>query len=234
MAPLHEGMEFESIDQARKYYEEYGRKEGFWIKIRTSTKSKPRSDLVTRVRWTQGANKFRVNDSKGLSTDEVQDEALRLSHMCRVATQWACQLAKSEKGYKHYMDVLRKMEEFVDDVENDFENDVENDVILPVEDENLVQDKNLDPKSSQVFLLDPNVSQEDKGGSKVSSTKRIKSGIELSQQKKKRQCKTCLGYGHDSRTCPKNSKKRKKEASPQVGLFLLVIVLATLDNVSGN
>ncbi|KAF6169631.1 hypothetical protein GIB67_004023, partial [Kingdonia uniflora] len=51
MTPPHEGMEFESIDQAREYYEEYGRKEGFRIKIRTSTKSKPRSDLVTRVRF---------------------------------------------------------------------------------------------------------------------------------------------------------------------------------------
>ncbi|KAF6134737.1 hypothetical protein GIB67_002138 [Kingdonia uniflora] len=50
MMPPHEGMEFESIDQARKYNEEYERKEGFWIKIRTSTKSKPRSDLVTRIR----------------------------------------------------------------------------------------------------------------------------------------------------------------------------------------
>ena len=43
------GMSFETIEEARKYYEDYGRQNGFWIRTRTSSKGQNRSDDVTSV-----------------------------------------------------------------------------------------------------------------------------------------------------------------------------------------
>ncbi|KAG5540932.1 hypothetical protein RHGRI_020979 [Rhododendron griersonianum] len=44
-APLS-GMSFETIEEARKYYEDYGRQNGFWIRTRTSCKGQNRSNEV--------------------------------------------------------------------------------------------------------------------------------------------------------------------------------------------
>ncbi|KAH7863937.1 hypothetical protein Vadar_023830 [Vaccinium darrowii] len=43
------GMSFETIEEARKYYEDYGRQNGFWIRTRTSSKGKNRSNDVTSM-----------------------------------------------------------------------------------------------------------------------------------------------------------------------------------------
>ncbi|KAF7149366.1 hypothetical protein RHSIM_Rhsim03G0133600 [Rhododendron simsii] len=40
---------FATIDEARKYYEDYGRQNGFWIRIRTSSKGQNRSNEVTSM-----------------------------------------------------------------------------------------------------------------------------------------------------------------------------------------
>ncbi|XP_058189603.1 protein FAR1-RELATED SEQUENCE 5-like [Rhododendron vialii] len=43
------GIFFETIEEARKYYEEYGRQNGFWIRTRTSCKGRSRSNEVTSM-----------------------------------------------------------------------------------------------------------------------------------------------------------------------------------------
>ncbi|KAH7857091.1 hypothetical protein Vadar_008929 [Vaccinium darrowii] len=43
------GMSFETIEEARKYYEEYGWQNGFWIRTRTSSKGRNRSDEVSSM-----------------------------------------------------------------------------------------------------------------------------------------------------------------------------------------
>ncbi|KAF7139583.1 hypothetical protein RHSIM_Rhsim07G0153800 [Rhododendron simsii] len=42
-------MSFATIDEARKYYEDYGRQNGFWIRTRTSSKGQNRSNEVTSM-----------------------------------------------------------------------------------------------------------------------------------------------------------------------------------------
>ncbi|KAK1584635.1 hypothetical protein Q3G72_034715 [Acer saccharum] len=69
--------------------------------------------------------------------------------------------------------------------------------------------------SSQSLLMDPNVSQTKGRKKDVNNSKRIKSGIELSLNKKKRQCKLCEKYGHDKRNCPLNPERRKLESASQ-------------------
>ncbi|CAB4272290.1 unnamed protein product [Prunus armeniaca] len=41
------GMVFDTMEEARNYYEEYGRQEGFWIRTRSSSKTRRRLDEVT-------------------------------------------------------------------------------------------------------------------------------------------------------------------------------------------
>ncbi|VVA37257.1 PREDICTED: FAR1-RELATED SEQUENCE, partial [Prunus dulcis] len=41
------GMVFETMEEARNYYEEYGRQEGFWIRTRSSSKTRRHLDMVT-------------------------------------------------------------------------------------------------------------------------------------------------------------------------------------------
>ncbi|KAH7866383.1 hypothetical protein Vadar_019695 [Vaccinium darrowii] len=47
-APSNE-MSFETMDEARKYYEDYGRQKGFWIRTRTSSKGRNRSSAVSSM-----------------------------------------------------------------------------------------------------------------------------------------------------------------------------------------
>ncbi|KAG5534068.1 hypothetical protein RHGRI_022265 [Rhododendron griersonianum] len=44
-------MSFESIEQARKCYEDYGKQNGFWIRTRTSCKGQNRSNEVTGMQF---------------------------------------------------------------------------------------------------------------------------------------------------------------------------------------
>ncbi|KAG5553405.1 hypothetical protein RHGRI_011326 [Rhododendron griersonianum] len=43
------GMYFETIEEARNYYERYGQENGFWIRTRASSKGRNRSNEVTKV-----------------------------------------------------------------------------------------------------------------------------------------------------------------------------------------
>ncbi|KAF7152910.1 hypothetical protein RHSIM_Rhsim01G0112800 [Rhododendron simsii] len=43
------GMSFETIEEAQKYYEDYGIQNGFWIRTRTSCKGSNRSNEVTSM-----------------------------------------------------------------------------------------------------------------------------------------------------------------------------------------
>ena len=43
------GMSFETIEEARKYYEDYGRQNSFWIRTWTSSKGQNQSNDVTSV-----------------------------------------------------------------------------------------------------------------------------------------------------------------------------------------
>ncbi|KAL6201202.1 hypothetical protein ACLB2K_024917 [Fragaria x ananassa] len=45
------GMLFETVDEAIKYYEEYGRQEGFWILTQSSRRTRSRSDEVTSCQF---------------------------------------------------------------------------------------------------------------------------------------------------------------------------------------
>ena len=46
------GMLFETLEQARNYYEDYGRQEGFWIRTRSSSKSRVCCNEVTSGQFT--------------------------------------------------------------------------------------------------------------------------------------------------------------------------------------
>ncbi|KAF7127006.1 hypothetical protein RHSIM_Rhsim11G0039600 [Rhododendron simsii] len=43
------GMYFETIEEARNYYERYGQENGFWIRTRASSKGRNRSNEITKV-----------------------------------------------------------------------------------------------------------------------------------------------------------------------------------------
>ncbi|KAG5553611.1 hypothetical protein RHGRI_011490 [Rhododendron griersonianum] len=64
--------------------------------------------------------------------------------------------------------------------------------------------------SSQILLLDPNISickgrkKYVKGKAASTQSERLKSGIEMSLNKKKRKCHMYFQFGHDKRTCPSN------------------------------
>ncbi|KAG5515901.1 hypothetical protein RHGRI_036819 [Rhododendron griersonianum] len=71
---------------------------------------------------------------------------------------------------------------------------------------------------TQVLLLDPNISQtkgrkkDVKGKNDTIHSGRLKSGIELALNKKKRKCNLCKGIRHDKRTCPENPTSKANKA----------------------
>ncbi|KAG5534067.1 hypothetical protein RHGRI_022264 [Rhododendron griersonianum] len=86
---------------------------------------------------------------------------------------------------------------------------------------------------SQVLLSDPNISQT-KGRKKDVKKKdaiihsgRLKSGIELALNKKKRKCHLCNKLGHDKRTCPSNPMS-KTHKGKWIIIFLVLNVLIYL------
>ncbi|XP_004289262.1 PREDICTED: uncharacterized protein LOC101308030 [Fragaria vesca subsp. vesca] len=168
-------------------------------------------------RWRQGANKFRVTDSEALvkNDDKEQSEALRFSHMCRRATQLACHAAPSDEAYKMYMDGLDELSNKISEV-----NKVTKEVAIESED-HVFQDEvdQCASKSSESLLLDPNISKtkgrkkDDNSTRNTNSSKRIKSGMELAQSKK-RKCTMYQQTGHNKLTCILNpDAKRNMNAS---------------------
>ncbi|KAL5831747.1 hypothetical protein ACOSQ4_017101 [Xanthoceras sorbifolium] len=147
-------------------------------------------DHFILTRWRQEANKFRIMDSEYLVKNDgkKKSEALRLSHMCHQATKLACTLKELSKKlsdvYEDQIDVLQKKD-----------------------------DPGTQIHSSPSLLLDPNISQT-KGRKKDNKNSgRLKSGIELAFNKKKRQCALCRKFGHDKRICASNPKRRKIEST---------------------
>ncbi|BBN68479.1 FAR1-related sequence 5, partial [Prunus dulcis] len=190
-----------------------GEHEEFVVKLNLQTyKVFVRLDTETLLdhfilpRWRQEANKFRIIDFKSLVTNDGKEEseAFRLSHMCHRATKLACIAASSNEAYTTSMEAINELSKKLSD-------NFTQHATIP---SSIIGDPgstNID--SSQLLLLDPNISQT-KGRKKdnISSSKRIKSGIELAQNKKKRKCALCKKIAqHDKRNCPSNLKRRKNE-----------------------
>ncbi|KAK0608305.1 hypothetical protein LWI29_028654 [Acer saccharum] len=141
-------------------------------------------------RWKQEANKFRIMDSEDFVKNDNNEEfeALRLSHMCHQATKLAYTAASSKEKYIIYMEALNELSRKFSEV---YEHE------HPIDRLQMKDDLCDKVHSSQSLLMDPNVSQTKGRKKDVNNSKRIKSGIELSLNKKKRQCKLCEKYGHD-------------------------------------
>ncbi|KAI8550675.1 hypothetical protein RHMOL_Rhmol06G0126200 [Rhododendron molle] len=158
-------------------------------------------------RWRQKANKFRIIDSQGLVHDDgtEESEALRLSHMCQEATKLACLAAISNEAYKIFIegmnDLFEKIQEVskVSPIEICAEKDIE---------------KSTEPSLSWMLLLDLNISickgrkKDVKGKAITTQSERLKSGIEMSLNKRKIKCHMCFQFGHDKRTCPSNPMRK--------------------------
>ncbi|GFY93434.1 hypothetical protein Acr_08g0018300 [Actinidia rufa] len=150
----------------------------------------------------QKANKFRIIDSKELVHDDGKEEseALRLSHMCQESTKLACLAAPSNEAYTIYIETMNGL----------FEKLIKVTSCAPPMDACLEKDNVHTTDHSQILISDPNISQT-KGRKKDATGKgvsvqfgRLKSGIEMALNKKKRKCNLCNKLGHDKRTCPEN------------------------------
>ncbi|KAH7841353.1 hypothetical protein Vadar_028708 [Vaccinium darrowii] len=71
------GMTFETIEEARKYYEEYGRQKGFWIRTRTSSKGRNRSNEVSSMLLVcakEGKHVAKTNNDGVIEGNDVRDQ----------------------------------------------------------------------------------------------------------------------------------------------------------------
>ncbi|KAG5542530.1 hypothetical protein RHGRI_022167 [Rhododendron griersonianum] len=162
-------------------------------------------------RWRQKANKFRIIDSEGLVHDDGKEEseALRLSHMCQESTKLACLAAPSYESYKIYIEAMNDLSDKLLKISSY--------VPPPINVCHEIDDLHS-TEQTQVLLLDPNISQtkgrkkDVKGKDATIHSGRLKSGIELALNKKKRKCNLCKGIGHDKRTCPENPMSKANKA----------------------
>ncbi|XP_024042736.1 protein FAR1-RELATED SEQUENCE 5-like [Citrus clementina] len=70
------GMLFETLEQARNYYEDYGRQEGFWIRTRSSSKSRVCCNEVTSGQFTcahQGKHVPKINKPNFMEEHNEKD-----------------------------------------------------------------------------------------------------------------------------------------------------------------
>ncbi|OVA05975.1 hypothetical protein BVC80_1707g80 [Macleaya cordata] len=164
-------------------------------------------------RWTKDANRAQIHSFDGLIAPEDPNgvsEAARISHYCRLSTEFAYTIGKSEEAYKVAISFLDQAIEKVRKLEEDGRQCE----ITEKPDETCLS-------VTHTFLSDPHISltkgrpKGDKGKDKTSNTGRLKSGLELSENRKKpRLCKRCTGLGHDSRNCPKKNEDSRFNACP--------------------
>ncbi|XP_057492460.1 protein FAR1-RELATED SEQUENCE 5-like [Actinidia eriantha] len=165
-------------------------------------------------RWRQKANKFRIIDTEELVHDDGKEEseALRLSHMCQESTKLACLAAPSNEAYTIYIETMNGL----------FEKLIKVTSYVPSMDVCLEKDNVHTTEPSQILIFDPNISQT-KGRKKDAMGKgasiqfgRLKSGLEMALNKKKRKCNLCNKFGHDKRTCPENPMSKTYKDIPIV------------------
>ncbi|KAG5565027.1 hypothetical protein RHGRI_001041 [Rhododendron griersonianum] len=172
-------------------------------KFTVTLDSQTYEDHFILPRWRQKANKFRIIDSEGLVHDDGKEEseALRLSNMCQESTKLACLAAPSYESYKIYIEAMNDLSEKLLKISSY--------VPPPVNVCHEIDDLHSTERT-ELLLLDPNISQTKgrkknvKGKDSTIHSGRLKSGIELALNKKKRKCNLCKGIGHDTRTCPEN------------------------------
>ncbi|KAF7138407.1 hypothetical protein RHSIM_Rhsim07G0159100 [Rhododendron simsii] len=161
-------------------------------------------------RWRQRANKFRIIGSQRLVHDDSKEEskALRLSHMCQEATKLACLAAPSIEAYTIFIEGMNDLFEKIQEVSK----------VSPIEIFAEKDNKKFTELSpSLILLLDPNISickgrkKDVKGKAASTQCERLKSGIEMSLNKKKRKCHMCFQFGHEKRTCPSNPMSKTKK-----------------------
>ncbi|KAI9169044.1 hypothetical protein LWI28_006042 [Acer negundo] len=74
------GMLFETLEEARNFYEKYGRQEGFWIRIRSSSRTKyanERSELLRRGAIGKGVIGNGTREEELLRRSDRNEELLR-------------------------------------------------------------------------------------------------------------------------------------------------------------
>ncbi|KAL5773753.1 hypothetical protein ACOSP7_013398 [Xanthoceras sorbifolium] len=171
-------------------------------------------DHFVLPRWKQEANKFRIMDSKDhlVKNDGKEElEALRLGHMCHQATKLACITASSNEKYMIYMEALNELSKKFSEVS---------------EHQTKIFHKKDDPRTSihfpQPLLLDPNISQTKGRKKDVESSRRIKSGIEVALNKKKRTCKLCSKFGHDKDPMATKLSQKMSPPIPPFGILVKI------------
>ncbi|GAB2298100.1 hypothetical protein Dimus_032172, partial [Dionaea muscipula] len=166
------------------------------------------------------SNKFRVMDSRTKIMDGDSDHAAatRLNHMTQEATKLAFVSAPYNESYMEYMETMKDLSETLGLLITSIlsRRGPVGEASLVVSNDH-VQNQTTSPVES--LLLDLNISQtkgrkKDAKGKEVAPSGRIKSGIELVTEKKKRICKSCgQPARHDSRNCPLKQNRHKRNVT---------------------
>ncbi|GAB2287855.1 hypothetical protein Dimus_022210 [Dionaea muscipula] len=140
-------------------------------------------------------------------------DVLRLNHMCQELTKVAGQ-AKSKEAYDFVIETAKVLSIQVEALNGSSSARVNLEELagMSTNVEEAINAVNV----PHVMLLDPNLSQtkgrkRDGKGKEVVASGRLKSGLELSTNKRKRKCNCCGKMTrHDKRNCPENPNAKKK------------------------
>ncbi|KAG5532033.1 hypothetical protein RHGRI_026602 [Rhododendron griersonianum] len=101
------GMYFETIEEARNYYERYGQENGFWIRTRASSKGRNRSNEVTKVLFVcvkEGKYFAKKQQESVVEDNDKTDEEERLSESSLYGSVFEMELNIRKIVMKHCMD----------------------------------------------------------------------------------------------------------------------------------